>query len=198
MKGICHRELRGLLILALWLAQPTSRGEDAGKQSRSYKTAAEIKAMPACKATIKARAPCYVVLTSSDGVGIRIGSPGNTPELDGFLGFLKDGKSYKFPDAFLEYERGLPKYRMELVAVLDAEPQEKMFVVVFPGGGFAFRTVEALKKFVGTLPKNSILEWAPGCERDAHEPLLSSDQEMSAFRQVCRENRINFVLVPSG
>jgi hypothetical protein len=189
----------GLSALGFCIALATSGAQDAGKPVRpNYKTAEQIKAMPPCTGTVQGRAPCYVILNTPDGSGFRIGSPGNTPQIDGFVGFLKDGKSYKFPEAFLEYERSLPRYRMELVSVLDSEPRENMFVVVFLGGGFAFKSVEALKKFVGTLPQNSMLEWAPGCKRDGGEPLLSSEQDMSAFKELCREKRINFVLVPSG
>src|SRR5258705_6782252 len=55
------------------------------------------------------------------------------------------------------------KYRMELVSVFDGEPREAMLVIVFPGGGFAFKSVDALKRFLPSLPKNSTLEWAPSC-----------------------------------
>src|SRR3954451_6494234 len=68
------------------------------------------------------------------------------------------------------------KYRMELVSVFDSEPRESMLLIVFPGGGFAFKSVDALKKFLPSLPKNSTLEWAPGCHRTGTEPLLSSEK----------------------
>jgi len=42
------------------------------------------------------------------------------------------------------------------------------------------------------------LEWAPGCKRIEGEPLLSSMEEMEAFRKFCEERGIRFVLVPSG
>lgn len=87
-----------------------------------------------------------------------------------------------------------PKYRLELVYILDVGSQEHIFVV----GNVGFKSVESLKKFVGDLPPGSILEWAPGCLRRGGEPLLSSAQDMEDFKAFCVAKQIDFILVPSG
>lgn len=88
----------------------------------------------------------------------------------------------------------LPKYRMELVYVFDGDQTEYLFVV----GNSGFKTVEALKEFIGRLPAGAMLEWAPGCKRLGDEPLLSSEEEMEAFKSYCQQKGIKFVLIPSG
>ena len=87
-----------------------------------------------------------------------------------------------------------PKYRMELVYVFDADSPEFVFVI----GNTGFKSVASLKKFLGSLPAGSILEWAPGCMRIGNAPLLSSEQEIEDFKAFCAEKNIEFVLIPSG
>ncbi len=87
-----------------------------------------------------------------------------------------------------------PKYRMELVYVIDADSPEFVFVI----GNIGFKSVDSLKKFIGDLPAGSILEWAPGCRRIGNEPLLSSEQEIEDFKAFCAGKNIEFVLIPSG
>ncbi len=70
-----------------------------------YETAEQIKAMPPCKAKVVERGPCYVYLTATDGKGFYLGSPGSKADVERFLAVLKYGQQYRFPDAFLEYER---------------------------------------------------------------------------------------------
>src|SRR5438552_1182779 len=72
----------------------------------------------------------------------------------------------------------LPKYRMELVYIFDGDQTEYLFVI----GNSGFKTVVALKKFIASLPEGTMLEWAPGCMRQGGEPLLSSEEEMEAFK----------------
>ncbi len=90
--------------------------------------------------------------------------------------------------------QSLPKYRMELVYVFDADAPEFIFVI----GNTGFKSVVSLKKFLNTLPAGSILEWAPGCRQIGNEPLLSTEQEMEDFKAFCAEKNIEFVLIPSG
>ena len=87
-----------------------------------------------------------------------------------------------------------PKYRMELVYIVEENSTEFIFVI----GHAGFKSVESLKNFLSSLPPGSTLEWAPGCLRMGNEPLLSSAQEMEEFKAFCAERNINFVLVPSG
>ena len=87
-----------------------------------------------------------------------------------------------------------PKYKMDLVRIIDTEAAEYIFVI----GNLGFKSVDSLKTFLGSLPPGSDLEWAPGCRRMGNEPLLSSEQEMEDFKQFCRAKNIRFVLIPSG
>lgn len=87
-----------------------------------------------------------------------------------------------------------PKYRMELVYIFESGSTEFILVI----GNVGFRSVASLKNYVGNLPSNSTLEWAPGCRRLGGEPLLSSEKEIEEFKAFCAEKSINFVLVPSG
>ena len=86
------------------------------------------------------------------------------------------------------------KYELRLIHVFDGKEPEHIFVV----GDSGFRTVESLKRFLGTLPPGSEIRWAPGCERFPNEPLLSSEKDMEDFKAFLREKGISFVLVPSG
>ena len=70
-----------------------------------YDTAELIKAMRPCKAKVVQRAPCFVYLSTADGKGFYIGSPAPDPEVASFLDVLKDGRTYKFPEAFLKYQK---------------------------------------------------------------------------------------------
>ena len=85
-------------------------------------------------------------------------------------------------------------YKMQLVWMAGTHPPEFVFVV----GAVGFRSLPEFREFVGRLPKGSTLEWDPGCKRMGGEPLLSSREDMEAFRALCKEKGIEFVLVPSG
>jgi hypothetical protein len=69
---------------------------------------------------------------------------------------------------------------------------------VFIIGQTAFRSFEALKKTIAAFPKGSVLKWAPGCVRTGGEPLLSSKEDMDAFKEYCSSIGIQFLLIPSG
>lgn len=88
------------------------------------------------------------------------------------------------------------KYRLELVRIVKSYPTDYVFVL----GTVGFRSVDSLKKFLGTLPAGSIVEWAPGCMRSGDEPLISigQEQELAEFRAFCETKKIDFILVPSG
>ena len=87
-----------------------------------------------------------------------------------------------------------PRYRMELIHVMDGDKGEYVFLI----GAVGFKTIEGLKDFVARLPHGSVIEWAPGCLRRGDEPLLSSAEEMEAWQKFCAEHGIEFILVPSG
>ena len=73
-----------------------------------YETAELIKTMPHCKAKVVQRGPCFLYLTTADGKGFYLGSPGSQADVGLFLDTLKDGHRYVFPDAFLQYQKHQP------------------------------------------------------------------------------------------
>jgi hypothetical protein len=85
---------------------------------------------------------------------------------------------------------------MQLVYVFDDGAQKPEFLFVIGQSGF--RSVDALERYLATLPRGSELRWAPGCTRTGGEPLLSSDEDMKAFEAFLDAHGIKFVLVPSG
>lgn len=85
---------------------------------------------------------------------------------------------------------------MTLAWIADAgEPMQYVYVI---NGVVAYKTVDGLKKYLKSLPKDSTLTWAPSCSRMGGEPLLDSEEEMKKFREFCESAGIKFVLVPSG
>lgn len=93
-----------------------------------------------------------------------------------------------------QQEQSPPTYRMDLVYIFDKDSTEFVFVI----GNVGFKSVDSLKKFLSSVPPGSTLQWAPGCLRWGHEPLLSSELEMQEFKALCVEKNLKFVLVPSG
>ena len=86
------------------------------------------------------------------------------------------------------------KGELRLIYVFDQPKTAFIFVI----GQSGFRSVNSLKRYLETWPPGSELTWAPGCSRLAGEPLLSSEQDMKAFRAFLKKKGIKFVLVPSG
>jgi uncharacterized protein (TIGR03067 family) len=96
----------------------------------------------------------------------------------------------------LKRETSARTHRASLVRVVYAKPAEWLVVI----GGAAFRSVDELKRFVGTLPEGSVVEWQPAGKsiRDDADPKppLSSAEELAAFRDHCRARGVDFVLIP--
>jgi hypothetical protein len=90
------------------------------------------------------------------------------------------------------------KYRVEMVSVFGVRPKEEFLVVVFPGGGFAFKALDSLKTFVATLPRGSSLEWAPSCSAPQPTSPLATAAQLREFEEYCKEKGIQFVRIPSG
>jgi hypothetical protein len=70
-----------------------------------YETAEQIKAMPAVKATLMEKGPCYSVFKGADGKQFVIGTPGSGPQAGRFFRTLEVGKAYELPRAFLDYQK---------------------------------------------------------------------------------------------
>ena len=75
-----------------------------GQPGPVYDTAEKIQAMPACKAIVVERGPCYLRLRSADGNRFLIGSPAASADVMRFLAVLKDGRTYRLPDTFQKYQ----------------------------------------------------------------------------------------------
>ena len=86
------------------------------------------------------------------------------------------------------------QYELKLVYIFDQKAPEFIFVI----GNSGFKSVEALKEFLGRLPAGSEITWNPGCERIGKEPLLSSEKEMNAFHKFLKKKGIKFNLIPAG
>lgn len=75
-------------------------------ERKHYSTAQEIAKMPAVKAALECSAPCYSLFKTTEGKHFAIGNPGSKADVIHFLRSLEDGKTYQFPDVFLEYQKG--------------------------------------------------------------------------------------------
>ena len=93
-----------------------------------------------------------------------------------------------------EVQREPLKGELRLIYVFE-EPKTAFIFVIGQSG---FKSVNSLKRYLETWPPGSELKWAPGCSRLGSEPLLSSEQEVKAFRAFLKTRGIEFVLVPSG
>ena len=95
-----------------------------------------------------------------------------------------------------EVKRKPENLTMTLAIIADAgEPRQYVFVV---NGVVAYKSIDGLKNYLKDVPVGSTLTWSPGCCRTGGEPLLSSEQEMTKFKEFCKSIDLKFVLVPSG
>jgi hypothetical protein len=65
----------------------------------------QLPLMTPCNATVEGKEPCAAYLKAADGRSLCIGGPGASTEVAGFVGMLQEGRTYRFPDAFLEYRK---------------------------------------------------------------------------------------------
>ncbi len=65
----------------------------------------ELPRLPPFKAVVEQKQPCAAYLKTTDGKRLRIGGPGATKDVAGFVGMLQEGRAYTFPKAFLEYRK---------------------------------------------------------------------------------------------
>jgi hypothetical protein len=91
-----------------------------------------------------------------------------------------------------------PTYRMETVYIFETETAGSTPESIVVVGNSGFRSKTALERFVSSLPKGAVLEWAPGCKRLGGELLLSSEKDLESFRAFCRKHGVTFILHPSG
>ena len=91
-----------------------------------------------------------------------------------------------------------PKYRLEVVTIHQAKPAERMLVLLYTGGGAAFKSEAGLQGYLGNLARGSSIEWAPSCVKDGSSGLLDTAGEVKSFTEQCAKHGITFVKVPSG
>ncbi len=77
----------------------------AYQQRKFYVTAEEVRAMPAGRATLELRGPCFSIFRGADGKQFVIGNPGSGPAVWKFLGTLEEGQTYELPGAFVDYHK---------------------------------------------------------------------------------------------
>lgn len=75
----------------------------APESSYEVVTDAELPLLKEFKATVEQKQPCAAYLKTSDGRRLRLGGPGATKDVAGFVGMLQEGRTYQFPKAFLDY-----------------------------------------------------------------------------------------------
>ncbi len=93
-----------------------------------------------------------------------------------------------------EAEQQPVEHELQLIYIFGEQKTEFIFVI----GQSGFKSVAALEQYLATWAPGSELRWAPGCDRLGGEPLLSSEEEMQAFRAFLAKRAIKFVLVPAG
>jgi hypothetical protein len=79
--------------------------EGVRSDEENYEYVAQILAMPSRRATVTEIAPCYAVFRTEAGRTFVIGSPAAPPEVVHFLVTLEKGKTYSFPQAFMEHQK---------------------------------------------------------------------------------------------
>jgi hypothetical protein len=91
-----------------------------------------------------------------------------------------------------------PTYRMNVVYIFETQNTASAPESIMVIGNSGFRSLAALRRFVASLPRGAVLEWAPGCEQLGGELLLSSAKDMEEFRVLCKDRGIAFILHPWG
>ena len=91
-----------------------------------------------------------------------------------------------------------PKYRLEVVRVYGTKRTEQLLVLLYQGGGVAFKSVAASQEFVSTLARDSKIEWAPSCDDPRAGSPFASDREVKSFAERCAKLGIVFTRIPSG
>ena len=90
------------------------------------------------------------------------------------------------------------KYRLEVVTIYQAKPAEQMLVLLYDGGGVAFKSAADLQGYLGNLARGSSIEWAPSCVRDTSGDLLGTAAEVKSLTEHCAKHGIIFTRIPSG
>ena len=90
------------LLLLLIAALPFALAAD-DQPKGNYWTVEQVKAIPACNATVERRFPCSAYLKTTEGRLFSVGNPGSGRTVGVFIGTLKPGKTCQFPSVFLNY-----------------------------------------------------------------------------------------------
>ncbi|SRR5258708_7285961 len=84
-------------------------------------------------------------------------------------------------------------YTLQVISMSKTEPIEFIYTV----GRVGFRTLADLRNFIQTMPKGSVLRYAPSCRTWSGEP-LRTDKEIQALRAFCQDHGIVFQFIPAG
>ncbi len=149
MKTILLLLPRGLLAAALLTGCATSAvKQPATTIIPSSDTAAEIRAMPRCRATVEGHHSCYSEFRTTDGQRFYIGSPAASLEVVRFLRTLQPGPAYEFPGIFHAYEKTIPTY--ETAAQIKAMPPCQATVECVGARDACLTTADGRMFFIGS------------------------------------------------
>jgi hypothetical protein len=91
----------------------------------------------------------------------------------------------------------LDNLTLTVTRLADADEQNQFVFVVTGVRPVVFRTMDGLKTYLRSRPKDSSLAWASSDTTIAGEP-LRSEEELKRFRELCESIRMKSTLVHAG
>jgi hypothetical protein len=105
MKTVCTIGVVLVVAVNCLVGCKTTPVTSLRSDAEHYEYVAQILAMPSRSATVVAIAPCNAEFRSEDGRTFYIGSPAAPSEVVRFLPTLEKGKTYRLPEAVMEYQK---------------------------------------------------------------------------------------------
>lgn len=100
-----NRSIAFAMVLGL-LAGCATRDPFGGQDHLNCRRVAELEALPTLQATVEQIQSCGVILKTEDGKSLTLAGPlGGDPIIKRFMKTLENGRTYTFPDAFLEFQK---------------------------------------------------------------------------------------------
>ena len=92
------------------------------------------------------------------------------------------------------------KYVLLLVLIADAQPVQYLRVIQesklsYPNVGYKSLKSSALKYQLKQIRDGSIIEYFPSCLQTGGEP---TSGELDAFKALCKQEHLKFIIYPSG
>jgi len=120
--GVINRSVIFALALGV-LAGCRSPDPFRGRDHLNCQSVAELESLPTLRATVEKIQPCGVILRTEDGKSLSLAGPlGGEPAVERFMRTLEDGKTYTFPNAFLEFRKHENAPNKELKATEKSAP----------------------------------------------------------------------------